>query len=213
MAKYRQLHTTFWDDTLILDLTPEQKYFYIYLLTNPNVKQCGIYEISIKQISYQTGYNNDTVYNLLDLFVNMKKIVYSKDTNEIALVNFIKYNGSDSPSIRKCIQKDLDSVKNKDLICCVHGVDTMSIECGSNNKNNNKNNNKENNKKGDFDYYNNIKMPNYYDIHFAKRIEQDAEMTKNYHNHLIGLGYEKKRMYNGQIQWCKPKNNDKTISR
>ena len=31
MAKYRQLHTTFWDDTLILDLTPEQKYFYIYL--------------------------------------------------------------------------------------------------------------------------------------------------------------------------------------
>ena len=158
MAKYRQLHTTFWDDTLILDLTPEQKYFYIYLLTNPNVKQCGIYEISIKQISYQTGYNNDTVYNLLDLFVNMKKIVYSKDTNEIALVNFIKYNGSDSPSIRKCIQKDLNSVKNKDLICCVHGVDTMSIECGGNNKNKKNNNNKNNNKNGSFDYYNNISL-------------------------------------------------------
>ena len=50
MAKYRQLHTTFWNDSLILDLTPEQKYFYIYLLTNPNVTQCGIYEISIKQM-------------------------------------------------------------------------------------------------------------------------------------------------------------------
>ena len=92
MAKYRQLHTTFWDDTLILDLTPEQKYFYIYLLTNPNVKQCGIYEISIKQISYQTGYNNDTINNLLELFQNIKKIVYSKDTNEVAIVNFIKYS-------------------------------------------------------------------------------------------------------------------------
>ena len=137
MAKYRQIHTTFWDDTLILDLTPEQKYFYLYLLTNPNVKQCGIYEISIKQISYQTGYNNDSILNLLELFQNLKKIVYSKETNEIALVNFIKYNGSDSPSIRKCIDKDLKCVKNKDLIMCVQGVDTVSSESIGNNKNNN----------------------------------------------------------------------------
>ena len=201
MAKYRQIHTTFWDDALILDLTPEQKYFYLYLLTNPNVKQCGIYEISIKQISYQTGYNKDTICNLLELFENMKKIVYSKDTNEIALVNFIKYNGSDSPSIRKCIEKDLKGVKNKDLICCVQGVNTVSTECSGNNKNNNKNNNKKNN---GFDYYNNIVFPNYYDIHYAKRIEQDAEMTKNYHNHLISLGYEKQRTYGGQMKWIKP---------
>ena len=205
MAKYRQLHTTFWDDTLILDLTPEQKYFYIYLLTNPNVKQCGIYEISIKQISYQTGYNNDTVYNLLELFENMNKIVYSKETNEIALVNFLKYNGSDSPSIRKCIEKDLKSVKNKDLIKCIQGVDSVYTECGGNNKNKNNNNIKNNNKNGSFDYYNNISFPNYYDIHYAKRIEQDEEMTKNYHNHLISLGYEKQRTYNGQMKWIKPK--------
>ena len=207
MAKYRQLHTTFWDDTLILDLTPEQKYFYIYLLTNPNVKQCGIYEISIKQISYQTGYNNDTINNLLELFQNMKKIVYSKDTNEVAIGNFIKYNGSESPSIRKCIQKDLESVKNKDLICCVHGANKVSTECVGNNKNKKykEEEEKENNNKGGVDYYNNIKMPNYYDIHFAKRIELDVDMTKKYHDHLISLGYEKTRTYEGKFQWKKTK--------
>tara|TARA_R100000664_G_scaffold16331_1_gene25077 strand:- start:1696 stop:2466 length:771 start_codon:yes stop_codon:yes gene_type:complete len=146
MAKYRQLHTTFWNDPLILDLTPEQKYFYIYLLTNPNVKQCGIYEISVRQITYHTGYNKETIEKLLELFVNLNKIVISKKTNEIALVNFLKYNYSASPTIKKCIEKDLDDVKNKELIKYIYSIDSLDIEYVGNNKNKNKNNKKNNNK-------------------------------------------------------------------
>tara|TARA_R110002167_G_C12578660_1_gene643248 strand:- start:214 stop:1002 length:789 start_codon:yes stop_codon:yes gene_type:complete len=145
MAKYRQLHTTYWNDPLILDLTPEQKYFYIYLLTNPNVKQCGIYEISVRQITYHTGYNKDTIENLLDMFVNLNKIVRSKKTNEIALVNFLKYNYSASPTIKKCIEKDLEDVKNKELIKYIYSIDTLDIEYSGNNKNKNKNINTNNN--------------------------------------------------------------------
>tara|TARA_R100000654_G_scaffold21267_5_gene42916 strand:+ start:9971 stop:10765 length:795 start_codon:yes stop_codon:yes gene_type:complete len=145
MAKYRQLHTTFWNDPLILDLTPEQKYFYIYLLTNPNVKQCGIYEISLRQITYHTGYNKETIEKLLDMFVNLNKIVISKKTNEIALINFLKYNYSSSPTIKKCIEKDLDEVKNKELIKYIYSIDSLDIEYVGNNKNNNNNNKKEKN--------------------------------------------------------------------
>tara|TARA_Y100001963_G_scaffold131429_1_gene188791 strand:+ start:110 stop:748 length:639 start_codon:yes stop_codon:yes gene_type:complete len=208
MAKYRQLHTTFWNDSLILDLTPEQKYFYIYLLTNPNVTQCGIYEISIKQISYHTGYNVDTIKNLLELFENLKKIVYSKQTNEIVLLNFLKFNASESPSIKKCIEKDLKAVKNKDLIEYIQGVYSVSTECVGNNKNknNNNNNNKNKNNNGNgVDYYNSIVFPNYYDIHYSKRIEQDEDMTKKYHAHLIKLGYEKIRTFDGKSKWRKLK--------
>ena len=122
MAKYRQLHTTFWDDPLILDLTHEKKYFYIYLLTNPNVKQCGIYEISIRQITYHTGYNKETIDKLLELFVGLNKIVISKDTNEIAIINFLKYNYSASPTIKKCIDKDLAAVKNKELLKYIYNI-------------------------------------------------------------------------------------------
>ena len=152
MAKYRQIHTTFWNDPLILDLTPEQKYFYIYLLTNPNVKQCGIYEISVRQITYHTGYNKETIEKLLELFVNLNKIVISKKTNEIALVNFLKYNYSASPTTKKCIEKDLEGVKNKELIKYIYSIDTLDIEYSSNNKNKNKNNdnNKNNNNNNNF---------------------------------------------------------------
>ena len=212
MAKYRQLHTTFWNDSLILDLTPEQKYFYIYLLTNPNTTQCGIYEISIKQISYHTGYNKDTVLNLLELFVELKKIVYSKETNELLLLNFLKFNASESPSIKKCIEKDLKAVKNKDLIQYIQGVYNVSTVCGGNKEEEEEeeeiisNKKKKNNKGGNVvDYYNNIAFPNYFDIHYSKRIEQDEEMTKKYHAHLRSLGYERTRAYNGESTWRKPK--------
>jgi len=64
MAIYRQLQTTFWSDSYITELTPEQKYFYIYLLTNEKTKQCGIYEITLRAIAFDTGYNVETVEKL-----------------------------------------------------------------------------------------------------------------------------------------------------
>lgn len=45
MAKYRQLYTEFWKDGFVVELEPEEKYFYLYLLTNANTSQCGIYEL------------------------------------------------------------------------------------------------------------------------------------------------------------------------
>ena len=59
----------------------------------------------------------------------------SKKTNEIALVNFLKYNYSASPTIKKCIEKDLDEVKNKELIKYIYSIDTLNIEYGGKNKN------------------------------------------------------------------------------
>ena len=53
-------------------------------------------------------------------------------------------------------------------------------------------------------YYNDISFPDYYDIHYAKRIEQDVNKTKEYHKHLESLGYIKDiNNYNGQAKWIK----------
>ena len=45
MAVYRHIHIDYWQDGFVLDLTPEEKYFYIYLMTNSKTSQCGIYEL------------------------------------------------------------------------------------------------------------------------------------------------------------------------
>lgn len=128
MAIFRKVHVSFWKDEFIESLTPEQKYFYLYLMTNDRTKQCGIYEITVKQISYDTGYNEETVRKLIKFFVGKGKIRYSESTKEVALKNWGKYNDSTSPKVKVCIDKELSLVKDRVLIEYLYSTDTHSQE-------------------------------------------------------------------------------------
>ena len=61
MAVYRHIHIDYWQDGFVLDLTPGEKYFYIYLMTNSKTSQCGIYELPKRIMETETGYNRETV--------------------------------------------------------------------------------------------------------------------------------------------------------
>ncbi len=51
---------------------------------------------------------------------------------------------------------------------------------------------------------NGIKFPDYYDIHFAKRIEQDQTARMLYQRHLESIGYKKQvNTYDGKSKWVK----------
>lgn len=115
MAKYRQLHTSFWQDGFVLDLTPEEKYFYLYIMTNPKTSQCGIYELPKRIIETETGYNRETVQKLLQRFVDYKKIDYHEGTKELMVINWIKYNPPNNNNAMKCVVKELNEVKNLDF--------------------------------------------------------------------------------------------------
>lgn len=131
MAQYRQIQCEFWyEDAEVCErFSPEDKYFYLYLLTNPHTQQCGIYEISIKHICYETGYNSDTVETLLNRFEkDYNKIRYNRQTKEMAIKNWMKYNSINSPKVCSCISKELGKVKDKSLIEYVfNGIDTVCI--------------------------------------------------------------------------------------
>ena len=117
MAVYRQIQTTFWQDSFVLSLTPEEKYFYIYLMTNSKTKQCGIYELPLQIAQVETGYNRETVIKLIQKFIEHGKIMYDWETNEIALKNWIKYNPfNGNPKIEVCVSKELQCVKNRSLV-------------------------------------------------------------------------------------------------
>jgi len=128
MAAFRKISVTFWSDTFVGDLTPEQKYFYLYLMTNDKTTQCGIYETSIRKMSFDTGYNQETVVKLIDFFQEMNKVRWSKETNELCLLNWAKYNDSTSPKVQACIDKELLKVKNRVLIEYLYSMDTHPQE-------------------------------------------------------------------------------------
>jgi len=128
MAAFRKISVSFWSDSFVGELTPEQKYFYLYLMTNDKTTQCGIYETSIRKICFDTGYNSETVLKLLDFFQEKNKIRFSKETNEIALLNWVKFNDSNSPKVLSCVEKELKNVKNRVLIQYLYSMDTESQE-------------------------------------------------------------------------------------
>jgi hypothetical protein len=116
MARYRQIHTTFWTDAFVEDMTPEQKLFYIYLLTNSRTTQCGIYEITKRTISNETGYPIDTVSILLNDLVDSGKIKHNERNKEVFVLNWLKYNWIDSIKVRQCMYKELEKVKTKEFL-------------------------------------------------------------------------------------------------
>ena len=114
MALYRNISVTFWTDRKIDDeFTPEEKYFFLYLLTNPHTNICGCYEIGMKQMSRETGYNVEKIKHLLTKLEKQHGVIlYDKSTMEILVVNWSKYNWSSSDNLRKAVEKACDNIKS-----------------------------------------------------------------------------------------------------
>lgn len=100
MAKYRYIKDSFWTDPYIEKLSPDYKLVFLYLLTNPQCNVGGVYEIRIKRIAYETGYDVEVIENILKRFEDDGKIITWNDW--LYIVNFTK-NQADNPAIQKGI--------------------------------------------------------------------------------------------------------------
>jgi len=119
MAKFRMVYTEFWTDSKVVEeFTPEDKYFYLYLLTNPNTTQIGIYEITKKQMAFDMGYSLESIDSLLDRFINHHKLIkYNPETRELAIRNWGKFNlNQGGKPVLDCIRAELGRVKDTSLI-------------------------------------------------------------------------------------------------
>ena len=119
MGIKRIIDVGFWNDSKVLDyFSPEDKYFMLYLLTNPRTTQLGIYELNIKKASFETGYNADTISVLLERFENKYGLVkYSKETSEVAIRNFLKHSiVKGGKPVEDLLVKELGLVKDRNLI-------------------------------------------------------------------------------------------------
>lgn len=117
MAIYRNIQTSFWTDTKVVDdFTPEDRYFYLYLLTNPHTNLLGCYELSIKQASDETGYTKEVIENLLARFEEVHNIIrYSRGSKEVQILNWSKFNWTSSKNHLKHIKDAIKEVKNADF--------------------------------------------------------------------------------------------------
>jgi DnaD/phage-associated family protein len=119
MAKFRMVRVDFWRNPVVLEeMSPEDKYFYLYLLTNPNTTQIGIYQITQKQMAFDLGYSIESVHALMDRFIHHHKVIrYNPETRELAIKNWGKYNlQKGGKPIMDFIYSELKEVEDTSLI-------------------------------------------------------------------------------------------------
>lgn len=117
MATYRQVYMSFWSDPKIEeDFTPEDRYFYLYLLTNPYTNITGCYEIGYKQMARGTGYNEDTVKRLIERLKTVHQVIdYNEQNKEVLLINWHKYNWSRSDNLLTGVTAAINKIKTPEF--------------------------------------------------------------------------------------------------
>ena len=128
MARQRYINTKFWDDNYITTLNPVEKLLFIYFLTNPLTNICGIYEIQVRRITFDTGIEEKEVKKIMTKFSKDQKIYHI--VGWLCVVNFTKHQAVNN-KIKKGIslilkdipKKVIDSIRKRDR----YYIDTLSI--------------------------------------------------------------------------------------
>ena len=89
MSKLRSVNTAFWSDPLIEELNPKEKLLFLYLITNEKTNMLGIYESSIRKMSFETGLSNTEVEAILKRLEGLGRVKHMG--NWVLLVNYMKH--------------------------------------------------------------------------------------------------------------------------
>lgn len=110
----RMIDTELWNnDDIIENFTAEDRYFWLYLLTSPHNNICGVFKNSPSLMARDMGLHKDTIINLLYRFDNIHNLIYvDKETNEILILNWYKFNWTTSPKILSLLQKEQKNIKS-----------------------------------------------------------------------------------------------------
>ena len=129
MGIKRIVDTDFWtDDKVMVEFSPEDRLFMLYLLTNPHTTQLGVYKILPKQMAFELGYSSDTINVLLDRFETKYNIIrYSKATSEIAVRNYLKYSiVKGGKPVLDLLTREANRVKDKSLLAYIEESASLS---------------------------------------------------------------------------------------
>lgn len=115
MAKYRPFFSKFWKDPDIQELTPHEKLLFAYLFTCESTTTSGIYPITARTISHETGVDIDEVKHFLS-DGKLRNVVYDQENCFVFVKGFKKYNKGGAPEVvNKSITSDYEKSRCTNL--------------------------------------------------------------------------------------------------
>lgn len=126
MAKQRYINTRFWSDNFVSELNPLDRYLFLYFLTNEHTNICGIYEVPLKTISFETGIQLDMLKKML---VRLKGKVYYVN-GWVYIKNFAKHQAINESIVKgiEAAKKDIPAEIMSKINEIEQGVDRVSTD-------------------------------------------------------------------------------------
>lgn len=103
----RSVDTRFWSDGWVRKLNALDRYVFLYLLTNEHTNWCGIYEVDISMIAFETGIDERDLTNAV-LPRLSPKIIYVDGW--VYVPNFAKYHLNSTSDTKKGYDKAFEAV-------------------------------------------------------------------------------------------------------
>lgn len=110
MAKYRPVLSAIWSDPDFEEYSKDQKLIFLYLITTEKTTESGVYAVTPKAISSETGIPVSTVKEVLGN--GFKNISYDFENSCVFVHSFLRYNGRGRKDLlAKSIQADARRVR------------------------------------------------------------------------------------------------------
>lgn len=100
MSKKRYIDSHFWSDTWVDTLTRDEKFFFLYLLTNNKTNIAGVYEIPVKMMAFESEF---TKVEIVAMFERMKAKIRYID-GWVVMRNGVKNQNYKNEKIRRGIE-------------------------------------------------------------------------------------------------------------
>jgi hypothetical protein len=124
--KTRIIYTKIWKDEFYAGLNRAEKILFIYLITNERVNLCGMYELSDREIMFDTQLTTDELLKAKQSLSS--RFLFKKGW--VRIYNFERYNNYSGDKNRVAIQNELknipDEIKEYPIDTLLGDEDTVS---------------------------------------------------------------------------------------
>lgn len=114
MADFRSVQTRMWrEDEWFDELDIEARLFWIYLFTNPSSSPAGIFRLTMRTMSNESGVPFDRACQLMDQFGAAKKAYYNGGVVWVVNMRRLQFpdlDGSGAWQVAKKMRDDIDSI-------------------------------------------------------------------------------------------------------
>lgn len=110
---YRQIHVQIWKDNWFLDMEPNTKLLFIYLITNERARLSGLYELSDRVIMFETCLSKEEYNHSKHELIKHNKVLF--DDGWVWVVNMRKWHDTGSDKLVIHFNNDLKDTPDMPL--------------------------------------------------------------------------------------------------